>query len=196
MKEDLHLATPPPHPSEAPIVNPNPLATNPQPATSGTTVSIISLSSRSVPTLLYRLNSGSSRAIQTSIQEHPNENRNSGDVGTGSDGGGTSVSDTATAPLSLGSAPAFGEGNIMLSTTFSKDISKKRKPKNNIAKSNSSFISRVIVHEGISKRLSERPADGLFAFANINRAFQWLDMSSPTKVSVNFEPIGVMANIK
>lgn len=94
------------------------------------------------------------------------------------------MSDAATVPLSLGSAPAFGEGNIMLSTTFSRDISKKRKPKNNIAKSNSSFISRVIVHEAINKRLSDRPADGLFVFANINRAFQWLDMSSSTKVSI------------
>ena len=30
LKEDLHLATPPPHPSEAPVINPNPLATTPQ----------------------------------------------------------------------------------------------------------------------------------------------------------------------
>lgn len=197
LKEDLHLATPPPHPSESPVLNPNPLATTPQPATAGTKVSILSLSSRSVPAILYRLNTESSRAIQTSIQEHPNENRSSGDVGTGSEGGGgTSVSDTATAPLSLGSAPAFGEGNIMLTTTNSRDMSKKRKPKNNIAKSNSSFISRVIVHEGLSKRLADRPADGLFAFANINRAFQWLDMSSATKVG-DAEAKGVLkANIE
>jgi hypothetical protein len=64
----------------------------------------------------------------------------------------------------------------------SKDAGKKRKPKNNIAKSNSSFISRCIVNENMSKRLQERAADGYFAFANINRAFQWLDLSSPTKV--------------
>lgn len=184
LKEDLLLATPPPHPSEVPILNPNPLATTPQPATAGTKVSILSLSSRSAPALLYSLSSSSSRTIQTSIQEHPSENGNHSDVGTGSDTGGlgTSFSDTATAPVSLGSAPAFGEGNVMLSTTASRDnISKKRKPKNNIAKSNSSFISRVIVHEGLSKRLSDRPADGLFAFANVNRAFQWIDMSSSIK---------------
>lgn len=184
LKEDLLLATPPPHPSEAPVLNPNPLATTPQPATAGTKVSILSLSSRSAPSLLYTLNSSGSRAIQTSIQEHPSENGDYGDLGTGSDGGrGTSLSDTATGPLSLGSAPAFGEGNVMLSATISRDnLSKKRKPKNNIAKSNSSFISRVIVHEGFPKRLSDRPADGLFAFANVNRAFQWLDMSSSVKV--------------
>jgi hypothetical protein len=89
---------------------------------------------------------------------------------------------SARAPLSIGSAPAFGEGNSMLSApATSKDAGKRRKPKNNIAKSNSSFISRCIVHENLTKRLQDRPADGYFAFANINRAFQWLDLSSPQK---------------
>lgn len=70
----------------------------------------------------------------------------------------------------------------MLLLPVGKDALKRRKPKNNMAKSNSSFISRVITNEGLSKRLQEHPADGLFAFANINRAFQWLDLSSPNKV--------------
>jgi catabolite repression protein CreC len=70
----------------------------------------------------------------------------------------------------------------MLQPAGGKDAAKRRKPKNNIAKSNSSFISRVIVHEHLQKRLQEHPADGLFLFANINRAFQWLDLSSPIKV--------------
>jgi hypothetical protein len=65
----------------------------------------------------------------------------------------------------------------------SKDHLKRRKPKNNIVKSNSSFVSRVIPHEGLTKRLQEHSPDGLFAFANINRALQWLDLSSPTKAS-------------
>lgn len=98
-----------------------------------------------------------------------------------SDGGEASVAGSARAPLSVGSAPAFGEGNSMLLAT-GKDAGKRRKPKNNIAKSNSSFISRCIVHENLSKRLQDRPADGHFAFANINRAFQWLDLSSTQKV--------------
>lgn len=97
-----------------------------------------------------------------------------------SDGGDTSITGAA---LSIGSAPAFGEGNNMLTGTLSgKDAGKRRKPKNNIAKSNSSFISRCIVHENLAKRLQERPADGYFAFANINRAFQWIDLSSANKV--------------
>lgn len=32
-----------------------------------------------------------------------------------------------------------------------------------------------------TKRLSERSPEGLFAFANINRAFQWLDLNSKQK---------------
>lgn len=67
----------------------------------------------------------------------------------------------------------------------SRDAGKRRKPKNNIAKSNSSFISRCIVHENMAKRVNEHPVEGYFAFANINRAFQWLDLSSPQMVGTN-----------
>lgn len=70
-------------------------------------------------------------------------------------------------------------------TNSGKDGNKRRKPKNNITKSNSSFISRCIVNESLAKRLQDRPADGFFAFANINRAFQWLDLSSPQKVCLS-----------
>lgn len=119
--------------------------------------------------------------MHASIQEHPNEGRESLEVG--SDGGArTSTSGSVKSPVSQTSAPAFGEGNTtLLSGGGGKKDAKRGKPKNNIAKSNSSFISRVIVHEHLTKRLQERPADGWFVFANINRAFQWLDMSSPNK---------------
>lgn len=184
LKEDIHLATPPPHPSEAPIINPNPLATTPQPATAGTKVSLLSLSSRATPPLLYKVDTNRSArsGLQTSIQEHPNESRSSAEVPPSSDGG-TSMTGSAKMALSIGSAPAFGEGNTMLAGT-SKDAGKRRKPKNNIAKSNSSFISRCIVSENLSKRLQDRPANGYFAFANINRAFQWIDLSSSQKVEL------------
>jgi catabolite repression protein CreC len=182
LKEDLHLATPPPHPSETPIVNPNPLATTPQPATGGTKISVLSMGSRSEPPSLFRISTNKSirSGIQSSIQENPNEGRSSVDAPIGSDAG-TSISGSSKPLPSLGSAPAFGEGNIMLLGT-TKDAGKRRKPKNNIAKSNSSFISRCIVHENMTKRVQDHPIDGYFVFANINRAFQWLDFSSTQMV--------------
>ena len=182
LKEDIHLATPPPHPSETPIVNPNPLATTPQPATAGTKVSLLSLSSRATPPLLFQVDTNRSTrsGLQTSIQEHPSESKSSAEIAPSSDAG-TSTTGSAKMALSIGSAPAFGEGNTMLAGT-SKDAGKRRKPKNNITKSNSSFISRCIVSENLSKRLQDRPANGYFAFANINRAFQWIDLSSSQKV--------------
>lgn len=138
LQDDLLLATPPPHPSEAPIVNPNPLTTVPAPPTCGVKLSLVSLDPRKKPPTF--LNS----AI---------------------------------------TAPSFGDGNPALAVPVaaSKDASKRRKPKNNIIKSSSSFVSRVITHETSTKRLNERDVNGVFAFANINRAFQWLDLSSPTK---------------
>ncbi|KAK1759492.1 WD40 repeat-like protein [Echria macrotheca] len=180
LKEDLHLATPPPHPSEAPIVNPNPLATTPQPATAGTKLSLLSLDVRPLPPAFYRVGSRSGD-IQQSIQEHPDEGKSSTtEARESSSDAGRNVNSTDL-PLAASNAPAFGEGNALLAPASTKDANKRRKPKNNMTKSNSSFISRVIVHETLHKKLQERPVDGLFAFANINRAFQWLDMSSPTK---------------
>ncbi|KAK3303514.1 WD40-repeat-containing domain protein, partial [Chaetomium strumarium] len=178
LKEDLHLATPPPHPSEAPVVNPNPLATAPQPATAGTRLSLINLDVSPLSPAFYRTTSRSDGA-QGSIQEHVEEGQSSSDVReSSSDAGRLNSSD---AQLVASNTPAFGEGNSFLAPTSQKDAHKRRKPKNNMAKSNSSFISRVINHEALSKRLQDRPRDGLFAFGNVNRAFQWLDLSSPMK---------------
>lgn len=185
LKEDLHLATPPPHPSEAPVVNPNPLATNPQPATAGSKLSLISID-RAPPPNHYKGGSAAELTLggaKASIQEHPNELRYSTEGGMSSeDGRGTSTSDAPGTSVNLASAPAFGEGNASLIPAPTKDAGKKRKPKNNMTKSNSSFISRVIVNESIARKLADRATDGLFVFANINRAFQWLDLSSGTKV--------------
>jgi hypothetical protein len=186
LKEDLHLATPPPHPSEAPVVNPNPLATTPQPESRGTKMTLMSLDMRAPPPFSYKGPSATTLSldgVSLSIQEHTNESRYSTEGGMSSeDGRGTSTSD-APGSITLGSAPAFGEGTSLLTAhATGKDTNKRRKPKNNMTKSNSSFISRVIANESLSKKLQDRPSDGMFAFANINRAFQWLDMSSSTKV--------------
>ncbi|KAH8427747.1 WD40 repeat domain-containing protein [Aspergillus melleus] len=137
LQDNLHLATPPPHPSEAPIMSPNPLATVPTPPTTGVKLSLVSLGSRN-KTPVFSLKDGIT-------------------------------------------APAFGDGNPALVAPVTKEGVKRRKPKNNIIKSNSSFVSRVITHEATTKRLNDRNPDGLFAFANINRAFQWLDLSSKQK---------------
>ncbi|KFY30852.1 hypothetical protein V493_01621 [Pseudogymnoascus sp. VKM F-4281 (FW-2241)] len=178
LKEDLHLATPPPHPSEAPIINPNPLATVPQPASAGTKVSLLSLSTRNSAPSYFKQRANS--RLNAPIHEHPGEERPSAELSS-EGGAGSPRSSNITGPLSHASTPAFGEGNSLLSPLVGKDASKRRKPKNNMAKSNSSFISRVITNEGLAKRLADRPSDGMFAFVNVNRAFQWLDLSSSNK---------------
>lgn len=141
------------------------------------------METRAPPPALFKLTPAAT-TLSPSIAEHPSEGRYSNDAKLSSDGdgratsfsdGGPSTSATAT------SAPAFGDGNALLAPEKTKDPNKRRKPKNNMTKSNSSFISRVIINEAFSKKLSDRPSDGLFAFANINRAFQWLDLSSSTK---------------
>lgn len=182
LREDLHLATPPPHPSEAPPHNPNPLATTISPPSAGTKLSLVVLSPRQQSySRLFRLDTTTSTRSQVppSIQESPHEtNSQASDAGSHSANG--------VAPLQLDGlhAPAFGEGNPSLALINGKDVKdplKRRKPKNNIVKSNSSFVSRVIPHEALTKRLQEHNPNGLYAFANVNRALQWLDLSSPIK---------------
>jgi hypothetical protein len=97
----------------------------------------------------------------------------------------TASDDAGRRDSGKGKAPAFGAGNALLFIPATgKDALKRRKPKTNIVKSSSSFVSRVIPHEAMSKRLQERSPDGLFAFANVNRAFQWLDLTSNTTFKV------------
>ncbi|KAI9712753.1 MAG: hypothetical protein M1820_001375 [Bogoriella megaspora] len=176
LRDDLHLATPPPHPSEAPVVSNNPLATVPQPPTVGTKLSPVILIPRLSPS--YRFYSSTaatgSRSIPPSIQEEAHTPTSDGKLGS-------HLNDSGTPSVSH-----FGEGNPSLAAVNgkeSKDTSKRRKPKSNIIKSNSSFVSRVITHEALQKRLQEHPADGLLVFANVNRAFQWLDFASDEKKS-------------
>jgi catabolite repression protein CreC len=169
------------------VVNPNPLNTKVEAPKTGTKVSIISLENHPPPlAAFYPAGSTTNLSLTgppASIQEHPSEGRYSGDASVSTDKDrGTSSSDAPPTSVTLINAPAFGDGNSLLNPTSGKERKRPNKPKNNMTKSNSSFISRVIVNESISKKLSERPSDGLFAFANINRAFQWLDLSLPTKV--------------
>ena len=175
------------------MVNPNPLATNPQPETIGTKLSLLSLHAKPPP-FFYKGPAATTLSLNDathSIPENPNEARYSAEGGKSSeDGRGTSTSDPPGTSVTLGPAPAFGEGTAALTHVGGKEGSKRKKPKNNMTKSNSSFISRVIANESLSKKLQDRPSDGTFLFANINRAFQWLDMSSSSKACSTFHRRG------
>ncbi|OAP55266.1 hypothetical protein AYL99_10239 [Fonsecaea erecta] len=201
LRDDLQLATPPPHPSEAPVVNPNPLATSVTPPTSGVKLSLVSLSPKQITPDLYRTTTATSSLLRwrtlglnnsketkeskelkevkelKDIKELEKEPRIS--IETGSDSSNLATSQNGSNKSST--VRAFGEGNAALSPVINRDGLKRRKPKNNIIKSNSSFVSRVIPHESLAKKLQERDQRGTFAFININRAFQWLDLSSGSK---------------
>lgn len=180
LRDEIHLATPPPHPSDVPVPNNNPLTTTVGPPSAGTKLSSAILAPRNPPSqALFRINTiNSTRSnLPQSISEEVAENHGS------ENGSMLKCNDTATTWTS--SVSAFGDGNPAMAPIVNgknaKDAAKAKKPKNNIVKSNSSFVSRVIPHEALQKRLNERGIDGMFAFVNINRAIQWLDLSSETK---------------
>jgi hypothetical protein len=160
----------------------NPLATTPAPPTTGVKLSLAILSPQKVTPQLYKVNTSTSTRSNLatySIKESEKESRTSND--TGSDGAGPQSYST-----SQGRAPAFGEDNSLLAPLGGKENLKRRKPKTSLVKSNSSYISRVIPHDSMSKRVQEHNPEGLYVFANIDRAFQWLDFSSTTFSKVAF----------
>ena len=135
------------------------------------------------------------------------ESRTSHETGRSSGSGSHTTSST-------GKAPAFGSSNALLATgsPSTKDAAKRRKPKSNISKTNSSFISRFVPHEQLNKRLQAADAagtpgaatngtdsnagkdngtnggaggGGLFAFTNVGRAFLWLDLAAPALVKAD-----------
>lgn len=177
LREEIHLAIPLPHPSETPITNPNPLATTLAPPTAGVRLSLSIVSPRQGSPQLYKLNAfGNNRPdLSTYSIKESEETRTSHD--TSSDGAPQQVSPES------GKTPAFGEHNSLLNSASGKEGLKRRKPKTNIVKSNSTFISRVIPHDSMSKRIQEHDPEALFVFLNIHRAFQWLDLSPSTTFS-------------
>ena len=182
LQDNLYLATPPPHPQDTPVVSSNPLATTLTPPKAGIKLSICILNPRKTPMpQLYRTTtSGSTRSnLGTySIREDGTELRKSHEA---SSGGATPRFPQSGTP---GRTPVFGDDNMLVTPVPGGAGLKRKKPKTNLVKSNSQFISRVILHDQLSKRLQEHNPEGIFVFANIDRAYQWLDLSSlaPAKV--------------
>ncbi|KAK9456672.1 WD40-repeat-containing domain protein [Dipodascopsis uninucleata] len=201
LREDIHLATPPPHPSEVPILNPNPLSTAPIPVTAGVKLSLCSIKYRDAAPGMYRTITTTTTNNTLTSNESSSFNEENEDISEkGSVNGASrsrasdekSVNGMLSSSLSsagYGLSPELSiESKVnSLSTVLSnvssgntgKDSSKRRKPKNNIAKSNSSFVSRITPHEHLTKRLSERSSEDVYYFANINRSFNWMDFASP-----------------
>ena len=177
MRDDFQLATPPPHPSEAPAVSNNPLSTVIAPPTQGVKLTLVITSRTKGPPQLYDIEGAdvSRPNFSTYSIKEKEETRISEDAVS-------KESDVVSQPLttsSNGKAPAFGANNALLATqAMPKDPSKRKKPKTNMMKTNSTFISRMVPHEALSRRLQERDADCIMCFANINRAIQWLDLTS------------------
>ena len=176
LKDNLHLATPPPHPSDAPQPNNNPLATTIGPPQSGTKLSMVTFAPRRPPPPnLFRTTTAQSGRgnIPHKIEEETQSPKS--DAGSTANGFGSAGY--------YSHSSWFGDNNPALNVAPAKTKKGegRSKPKNNIIKSNSSYVSRVIPHESLQKRITERASDGLMAFANVNRAFMWLDLSSDIK---------------
>jgi hypothetical protein len=181
LRDSILISTPPPHPSEPPAQTNNPLVTHISPPTAGTKLSLAIIAPK---------HASHAKLIRPETPVSVNSTASSKD---GSQHAPTSSHGSKPESL-FKNPPAFGEGEgsqiplfgsdnpalTIVNGKKTKDATKERKPKNNLIKTNSSFVSRVIPHDSLAKRLGEHKAEELFVFANVNRAIQWLDLSAAT----------------
>lgn len=163
LRDDLLLGAIPAHPSDSPAPTINVLDTKSIPPTAGTRLSLAILNPRNPP------------PTPQNVFAAPNTYSTKESLSETSDANASSFSQLASGNLK---AFMFGGEN----SADLKDQAKRKKPKSSITKSSSSFISRVIPHDVLAKRLQEHQPEGLFAFANISRAILWLDLTSQYKV--------------
>ena len=175
------LATPPPHPSENFSASYTYITSSVTPIT-GTRVSLVLPESRYQTSRTLQRTSLSDS--QKSTLEQSNGSSSQQDKRS-SASGSVSSSQRNGSDKKTSSVPVFGEDNPALNspvTKETKDNQKKGKPKNNLLKSSSTFLAKVQMHEYFNRRIQEHAEDGPYIIANINRAVQWLDISSNLKV--------------
>lgn len=66
---------------------------------------------------------------------------------------------------------------------------KRKKPKNNIAKTNSTFVAKITTNENLAKILANRMNEDVYLFWNTGRTFTWSDLNQKPNVS-NFFFVG------
>ncbi|KAI8344804.1 WD40-repeat-containing domain protein [Chlamydoabsidia padenii] len=59
--------------------------------------------------------------------------------------------------------------------------SSQRKPKNNLVKTKSSFVLRMIIHDRLTQVLANRTMDDSFVFFNVGTSFLWMDAKGNPK---------------
>jgi hypothetical protein len=137
LRDDLLLATPPPHPSEGAPVNPNPLNTIIAPPTAGTKLSFAIIAPKHAS---YQRPPRPESPIS-----HASEGSSASRDGSHHEGQSSYGSNTDSifrpnglVELDHPHMPVFGHANPLLSRINGKepiDSSKRRKPKNNMVKS-------------------------------------------------------------
>jgi hypothetical protein len=95
-------------------------------------------------------------------------------------GGGLSYSATIGPSSSTSSAAGF-------SSFFT---GKRKKPKSNIGKTNSTFVAKITTNENLAKILANRVYEDVYLFWNTGRTFTWSDLGQKPNVSFKEESLG------
>ncbi|BFZ59688.1 hypothetical protein YB2330_000703 [Saitoella coloradoensis] len=188
LRDEVTLAMPPPFATEG---LPNALSTIPAPRTNGVRLSFVPLKHRDVPVDAYssspklaKRNSNllglASPKTEEPSPSHLNRSLSSLDTESVED---DAADDDQSIPQSYTGVGDDSSNSFvsMFGTPAQRASGKQKKPKNSIAKTTSSFVSRFMAHTNLLNLLATRPNDQTLLFASACRSFSWLDYSSPNR---------------
>lgn len=88
------------------------------------------------------------------------------------------IGSTVIPPSAIGTSPFLQNLHIYIPSTPIPQ-GKRKRPKNSLVKNYSSFVSRTIAHDNLSRRLGDRTLDSEYlVWANVGRSLVWLDFTS------------------
>lgn len=87
-------------------------------------------------------------------------------------------------PTAIGSNPALSNLHVFIPIEPPALGKKKKSKHSNLVKNSSSFLSKTIVHDSLSRRLGDRSLDSEYVlWVNMGRSLHWLDYSTRTPSS-------------
>lgn len=91
-------------------------------------------------------------------------------------------SNTNNTSTSIGGGSSVSSLSSLFSRNSLRNNNHPRKPKNSLAKTKSSFVLRIVIHDQLSTILASRSIDDAYLFFNVGMSFIWADANRKTEV--------------
>ncbi|KAL1920333.1 uncharacterized protein VTP21DRAFT_1479 [Calcarisporiella thermophila] len=95
------------------------------------------------------------------------------------------TSTATSAPKPIPESGGSSSGRNEDSSFFSFGSGRRKKPKNNITKTNSSFVSRIDTHPSLARILASKTNENTYLFYNLSKSFYWADLMTKPQETIS-----------